>query len=377
MTIVDRYLLRQYFRVFLMVFLCLLGIYVVADFVGNLAEFMDYGQENDSLTEVLANFYGARVPWFFDIASRNVALLSTVFAIAWMQRDNELTALMAAGISPWRISKPLVFASMVIAVLAVVNRELGIPRFRKELCRSAQDLMRDRAEKITPRYDRETDILFDGETAVPRDGLIQSPRLMLPRTWPGMGRKLTAATAKFRPASESDPSGYLFDNVDADRPLNQLDAFLVEGRPIIITAKDDPRLDENQVFVASRMSVDQLRRGRQWEQYTSTATLIAGMRSGVVDYSPDVRVMMHARLLQPFLDVTLVFYGLPLGLALDRRHIVMAAAKSLLALIGFGLVVLVCHGLGIQCVVSPALAAWLPLIVLIPVAFLVSKPLRD
>ncbi len=377
MTIVDRYLLRQYFRVFLMVFLSLLGIYVVADFVGNLAEFVDYGQENDSLAEILANFYGARVPWFFDIASRNVALLAAVFAIAWMQRDNELTALMAAGVSPWRISKPLIVASVIIAVLAAANRELGIPRFRKELCRNAQDLIRNRAEKITPRYDRETDILFDGDTAFPRDGLIQSPRLLLPITWQGIGRKLTAATAKFQPATESQPAGYLLDDVDADEPLDQLDALVVGERRLIVTAKDDTRLAKNQVFVISRMSVDQLRRGRQWQQFTSTATLVAGMRSGVVDYSPDVRVMMHARLLQPFLDVTLIFYGLPLALALDRRHIVTAAAKSLLALIGFGIVVLVCHGLGVQCVVSPALAAWLPLIVLIPIAFLVSKPLRD
>jgi len=43
---------------------------------------------------------------------------------------------------------------------------------------------------------------------------------------------------------------------------------------------------------------------------------------------------------------------------------------------GFFIVVLACHGLGNNCLLSPALAAWAPLVILTPIAVLLSEPLR-
>jgi len=375
MTTIDSYLLRQFARVFAMTFISLLGIFVVADFVGNLAEFVDYGNESQSLWGLLASYYGARVPWFFDIAGRNIALLSAVFAVAWLQRDNELTALMAAGISRWRIVKPLILACSVIAVLAVANRELALPRFRRELCRNPQDLIRNQPEKITPKYDV-TDVLFDGKSLYPREQRIESPRFVLPVTWKGVGNRLIAGSAVYQPATPDRPSGYLLQDVQSNIPLHTVASMVVNDRPLVITAHDDSSLTNSQAFLVSNMSVDQLRRGRQWQQYSSTMPLIVGLRTGGLDDSPDLLVMLHSRFVQPLLDVTLVFLGLPLAFGSDRRQIVWSTTKSLLAVAGFAVVVLISHGMGIQCIVSPALAAWLPAFILVPLAFLASGPLR-
>ena len=86
--------------------------------------------------------------------------------------------------------------------------------------------------------------------------------------------------------------------------------------------------------------------------------------------------MIHVRFVQPLMDITLVFLGIPLAMGGETRRLVSAAAKSIAAGVLFGLVVLTCHGMGIQCVISPALAAWAPLIVMAPVAILLSEPLR-
>ena len=376
MKILDRYLLRQFFRVFVMVFVSLLGIYVVADFVGNLTEFVDHGKQNQSLGKMLMVYYGARVPWFFDIASRNVAMLSAVFSLAWLQRDNEMTALMAAGISRWRIAKPLIVASALIAVLAVINRELWIPRFRTELCRNAQDMISLRPEKVTPRYDVETDVLFDGQAIFPSQHRIDLPRFRLPVPWRHFGQKLQAESAHYVPAGPARPAGYLLDNVESTVPMSEVPSLTLDERPLVITAHDDSTLTPQQAFLVSRMSLDQLRRGRKWQQFTKTASLISGLKQGSLDYSPDVRLMIHARFVQPLMDITLVFLGIPLALGGESRRLVSAAAKSIAAGVLYGLVVLACHGMGIQCVISPALAAWTPLIVMAPVAILLSEPLR-
>ena len=377
MNILDRYLLRQFFRVFLMVFISLLGIFVVADFVGNLSEFVDGGDDSSSLGSTLANYYGARVPWFFDVASRNVAVLAAVMTVAWLQKDNELTALMAAGVSRWRVARPLILATAVIAVLAVANREVGVPNFRDQLCRSARDLMRNRPEKVTPRYDNETDILIDGQAVYQLDNRIEEPNFRLPVEWPGIGRTLGGESATFVEATERLPSGYRIRPRDLPRPANQIPSLTVDEQPLVLTPQQYPQdLEADQILVVSQLGVQQLTRGRKWRQCTATSSLVDGMRSGRFDTDADVRVMVHARFVQPLLDMTLLFLGLPLVME-GGKQVVWSAAKSLLAISAFAIVVLFCHGMGMQGILPPALAAWAPTFVLVPAAFLLSGSLRS
>ncbi len=280
MTTIDRYLLRQYTRVFVMVFISLLGIYIVADFVGNLAEFVDDSKDSKSLLNVLGNYYGARVPWFFDIAGRNIALLAAILSVAWLQKDNEMTALMAAGISRWRIAKPLLIACILVAILGAVNREWGVPPFRTQLCRSAKDLIKRKPEKITPRYDKETNILIGGDSLVAAEQKINSPHFRLPMSWSAFGQNLNAKEAHFQPANNSSPAGYVLSEVVTEVDMTQVESFAIQNRKIVFSPRDLPSLKEHQLLVVSNLSVDQLRRGRQWQQFTSTASLISGMQEG-------------------------------------------------------------------------------------------------
>ena len=59
-----------------------------------------------------SSYYGARVLSFFDRISGLLALIAAIFTITWFQRTNELTAVMAAGISKARIIRPLVVATV-------------------------------------------------------------------------------------------------------------------------------------------------------------------------------------------------------------------------------------------------------------------------
>ena len=279
MKILDWYVLRQFFRVFLMVFISLLGIFVIADFVGNLSEFVDRGENAAPLGQTLANYYGARIPWFFDITGRNVAVLAAVMTMAWMHKENELTALMAAGVSRWRVAMPLVFACGIIAVLAVVNREIGVPRFRNELCRSARDLIESRPEKITPRYN-ENDILIDGQAIYQFNNRIENPNFLLPLDWPGVGRKLGGESAYFKAADVSEnghPAGYFLEPKGLPHATSQLASLVVDGQQLVLTPRDFPEwVPANQLLVVSELGIQQLTRGRQWRQCTATMPLIAG-----------------------------------------------------------------------------------------------------
>ena len=210
MTVIDRYLVRQYTRVFLMTFISLLGIYVMADFVTNYSAFAQM-ETDRGMAAALAEYYGARVPLFFEIAGRIVAVLAAVFVVAALQERNELTALMAAGLSRWRVVQPLVLAVAITAVLGMLNRELVLPAYRTALSQDIKDVVHDRPLQMVARFDDDNDIMFSGQSIYLKDPHIEQPRLRLPVYWTGVGQWLRAARADYRAADGQLPAGFLLD----------------------------------------------------------------------------------------------------------------------------------------------------------------------
>ncbi len=258
MALIDRYLIRQYLRIFLMTFISLLGIYVIADFVTNYSDFSRLDSES-GMGASLTTYYGARVPLFFEMCGRIVAVLAVVFVVSMLQERNEMTALMAAGMSRWRIVKPLVFVVALTACLGVVNRELILPSFRDALSQDIRDVVNDKPLGLVARFDDETDILFDGEALILPESKIDQPRLTLPAYWNAVGQKLRGETAVRQAATDQTPAGYLISGVNKDG-IDAVNAFEYAGQKLILTRAEFSWLEPRQVFVVSALELEDLAR---------------------------------------------------------------------------------------------------------------------
>jgi lipopolysaccharide export system permease protein len=369
MTIFDRYLLRTFAKVLVVSFLSLTGLYVIIDLFGNLEEFISYAEREGSLLTVLGDYYGARVLSFFDRTSGLLALIAAIFTVTWFQRTNELTAVTAAGIPKARIVRPLIVATVIVAVLAAANRELGLPQVRDKLSRNAQDWHGENSSQLTPRRDNQTRILIAGKATVAAHQQITQPSFRLSGSFAQFGRQLAASKANYQPATTEHPAGYLLDGVTQPASIAAIPSGVLDDQPIILTPRDHPWLKPDQCFVASAVTFEHLAADLAWRQYSSTTQLIGALRNPSLDYGADTRVTVHRRLVQPALDVTLLFLGLPLVLSRSNRNMFVAVGQCLLLVGAFFLVVLACQSLGNAILVSPALAAWLPLLVFVPVAY--------
>ncbi len=371
MLIFDRYVLRMFMKVLLVSFLSMTGLFVVIDLFGNLDEFMSYAEREGSLVAVLCDYYGARVLSFFDRTSSLLALLAAIFTVTWFQRSNELTAIMAAGISRARAVRVLIAGTIIVALLAAVNREVTLPRVRNKLTRNAQDWLGDKAGRLNPRRDNQTNILLGGRATVAARRQITQPSFRLPRGYPEFGRQLVASVATYCDPTPEHPAGYLLENVTQPEDLRQIESRYQEvgAEPVILTPKNHPWLKDDQCFVASEVSFDYLAADSAWQQYASTVELVSALRNPSLDYGADTRVTVHRRLTQPVLDVTLLFLGLPLVLSRSHRNLFVAAAQCLLLVGSFFVVSLACQALGNTVMIRPALAAWLPLLIFAPLAY--------
>src|SRR3954470_16693935 len=143
MRIIDRYMLKEFVRAFVIWFLSLNGLYIVIDLFSNLDEFMRYSGQRSDLWRLVGQFYLYRSVFFFDQMSSVLALVAAMFTITWIQRHNELTALMGAGVKRSRVILPVLLAAAGVNVLAAVSRETIIPACQQQISTEPRDLLCD------------------------------------------------------------------------------------------------------------------------------------------------------------------------------------------------------------------------------------------
>lgn len=378
MQIIDRYLVLLFLKVLVVCFISLVGLYIVIDAFANLDEFLAYGRKNEGgLAVVLAEYYGPRCLQFFDKTAGMLAMIAVVFVITLLQRSNELTALMAAGIPRSRVMLPLLLAAGAVSWLGVANREFGLPAVRGSLASNAQDWLGERSRKCTPRYDLRTDILIAGKSTKAKDREIEEPQFRLPVELAAWGRQIAAAAAFEQPATSDHPAGYLLRGVKQPTNLSELSSHKLDGQLVLYSPADTPWLAPDECFVVSVVTFEQLTVGGAWRNYLSSYELITGLHGRTLEPGADVRVTLHARLVQPLLDFSLVLLGLPLVLARNSRNIFLAAGLCGVVVAALYFVVFTCHGLGSNYLLDPTLAAWVPLVIFGPLAFTWSRPLWD
>ncbi len=374
MRIIDRYLLRQFLWTFVVCYVSLTGLYIVLDAFTNLEEFLRYAQKQGGVLTVMATHYSYRGIWFFDRFAGLLTLIAAMFTVTWIQRHNEMTALMSAGVSRVRVVAPVIGAAIMVAILAAANRELVMPAFREQLTREPEDLAGHVAQKLKPQHDNQTKILLRGKATFADEKRIDEPDFLLPKSLSDYGWLLVAENAYYKAPEGDRPDGYLLDGVSKPKHLDKRPSLTLDGKPVIITPLDAPDwLDPDQCFVASDVTFEQLTAADAWREYSSTAELIAGLRNPSLGFGAKARVAIHSRFVQPLLDVTLLFLGLPLVLRRGDRNVFLAIGLASAVVAVFMLVVMGSHYLGSILSLSPALAAWAPLLIFVPVATTMSE----
>jgi len=371
MKIIDRYLLFQFIKTFLICFMSLTGLIIVFDALTNLEAFLSCGEKMGGVWRVMGWYYGCRTLQYFDRLSALLTLAAAMFTVTWIQRHNELIALMAAGISRLRVIRPILIASVALTLLAVANRELVLPQIGEALVLTPNNIVGDVGQSMRPRYDNETDVFIEGRTTFTNGQRIDHISLRMPHELEAKGSHVRADNAFYRSPEKDRPGGYLLAGVTEPKDLDRQPSWKLADRPLIITPRDAPTwLRPGQCFLVSHMTFDQLTGDAALRQYGSTPELIAGLRNRSLNFQADVRVTVHCRMVQPILDITLLFLGLPLVVARSSRNIFRAIGMCLGVVSTFLTVIMAFQYLGTNSLlgVNPALSAWIPVIVFVPAA---------
>ncbi|NBC11037.1 MAG: LptF/LptG family permease, partial [Planctomycetes bacterium] len=142
MKILDRYIIRQFLINYLVLLAVLMLLIITIDLIINLDEFVQVSERlgeaggRAKLAAVVGavfGFYWPKVFLFFIYAAGVLPIGAAGFTLAGMIRNRELTAMLAGGVSLYRVALPLLLVGCVLSCLTLLDYELVIPRLRDKL----------------------------------------------------------------------------------------------------------------------------------------------------------------------------------------------------------------------------------------------------
>ena len=140
--ILDRYVITSFLRIFLIVLLALVGIFTIADFVEKVDNFVDAGAG----TSVVLMFYLYSFPYFIDMALPMSMLLATVFALGGLNKNYEIAALRASGISLLRLARPLLLLGLALTVFQFLFQNFVVMPFNHQQKEITRNILKPKRE---------------------------------------------------------------------------------------------------------------------------------------------------------------------------------------------------------------------------------------
>lgn len=123
MKILDRYILNEFVKMFLLILASLVALYLIVDFFERIRMFLS---KNASMGQ-MASYFLLTIPMILSQMIPVAVLLGSLMSFGILSKNSEITAIKANGLSLYRLSLPVIVASSVICIAAFLLSEFVTP----------------------------------------------------------------------------------------------------------------------------------------------------------------------------------------------------------------------------------------------------------
>jgi lipopolysaccharide export system permease protein len=339
--ILDRYVIGQFLKIFL---ICVLGVpflFQVIDLTDRLDNFLSDGVGQ---AQVFA-FYFYQLPYQMLLAFPIACLLAAVFTFSRMTRHFEVTAAKAGGVSFYRLAAPMLVLGMAISLLALSLSDL-IPESNR---RAAEAIDQDEERQ----FDVRLNFVFRGD---------QGRYYFV--------RRLNAAAGTMKYIKiDREGTGYEYPSYSVSAPDARWDSatarWVVENGHLRYTPERDRVIDVafaelwQAPFVENPYDLLAKAKAPEEMDYAELGRFIEALeRSGE---NPRKEMVQQAlKISFPFTCFIIVLFGAPLANSTRRGGAALSIGLALTTTIVFLTLIRVGEALGAGGVMPPVAAAWLP-----------------
>lgn len=115
MTILDRYIIRQFLATVFFGLLTFLLIFVVIDMMEKLDDFIDA----NAPFQTIVQYYLAFMPEIIKLMTPVAMLLGALFVVGRLTNQNELPAMKSSGLSLYRLLMPFMAVALIVSLLSI------------------------------------------------------------------------------------------------------------------------------------------------------------------------------------------------------------------------------------------------------------------
>jgi lipopolysaccharide export system permease protein len=367
MKILDRYILRSFLYSYVLSILVLISLYVVLDLFVNFDEFTEADKTAIQSIRDIVDFYGYNVPMYFSQLSGVITAFAACATMARLHRQNEITALLASGTSLFRIAAPIVLASLAMNGLLVLDQEFLLPAVAPKLARPRDDVSGIRSTSgIWCVRDGENRLLsaqyFSPHQARVR-GLVIVELSRQGNRSARLGDVITAAKARW------DAPRHGWDLTDGGigygvrvQVADAVAAGITSETPVKRVPLD---------FYPTELDPEQLRSRQtaQWVQFLSVRQLNELLKRPDMN-TLEIEKIKHGRFTLPVTNMILLLLGLSFFMNRVPANMLTQGGKALGTCAAAFMITFIGQQLMGAGNLPPALPAWLPILLGLPVAAL-------
>jgi len=388
MKLIDRYILKGFAFSFLVVFVSMVALTIMVDMVVNIDEFLKTRPDGTAIgawgvAVHVVSYYFFRTFEYFQWLCGAAMLVGAAFAVARLNKSNELVAFKASGVSVYRLLWPIIAAGLAISALYVVNQEFIIPNIIDHLV--AERSAAESSDEFTIKYVR------DGSNA-----LIYAPRyhpgeqaMMADIDYAADGRTVISrqmvSIAGRNPETDENLFFIEAERADYDPKRQGGGWVLTKGLRWSATAGEDTpdgatafSREEPIDFFPSDMDPKTLlrQRRRDFYRYLSFGRISQLLRESALINADLYEVVMHQHFAKPILNLVILLLGLPFVVGQEGK----TYFASIVVCIGLFVLVLgteyAAAEFGSHGHIAPILAAYLPVLLFTPLAVLCMDGIR-
>jgi len=361
--VIDRYLIREFTYSYVVSVLIMISLYIVLDLFANIDEFVEGDKPTEQIVKEITSYYAHHSFLYFAQVAGMITLVAACFTLARLQRNNELTAILAGGISLYRVALPIIVVGLLFNGLWVVDQEIVIPRIAHKLVLGHDEASGKSSFALWFLKERDNRLL----SAVMYNPEKRTMEQMIVLERDNDGRLVAKLSADEAVWDEQRKCWKLIRGKRYSRVSAGAD-FVIKGK-----------MDKTPVtYYYSDWTPNELllRQSLGWTWYLSYRQLTDLLKKPyLVPHISEVQSARHVRLTQPLINILLLLLGMPFFLNREPHNVLLSVGMCLL-------VAILCFMLGFvsgnvaSTTSHPALAAWLPIMVFGPVAAILMENIK-
>ncbi len=342
-NLLDRYVIRLFAWIFLLVAASCVSVYIVADFT----EMADDVLRHRASGELVVAYYKyLSLQIFYDLAPV-VVLITALVVFSLLARTNEVTACKALGISLYRLCLPALVAALAVAVSCAYLQTQVLPASNQRVAQLKDRIKGREAARTYRRADRQW--LFGQGRYVYNYLRFDERAQTLHRLQVfefdenfHLTRRLFAATARYVGGKWvfTDSWARTFDGVT----VKSFDRF---AQPVLVDYPETPEYFQSELKRPEQMRYGELR------------DYVAELRASG-QAIPELEVDLHSKIAFPVVSFVMGLVALPFAFRLGRRGALYGLGVAVVLGIVFLGVFAFFKTLGTAGALPPMVAVWSP-----------------